>query len=117
MVRHGSTEAADAAFGQTIDDALRQFAQRGYTASLHIADKGRIACENCGVATAARDVPMDHMARIEGVSDPADEDLVAAVRCPACDVRGVIVTYYGPGVPAEQVEAVRDLGRSSAGTS
>ena len=49
--------------------------------------------------------------RLEGASDPDDMVAIAAIVCPACATRGVLVLGFGPSsslVDAETLQALRD---------
>jgi hypothetical protein len=52
-----------------------------------------------GLAFGTGELAFDRAYRFEGASDPDDEAIVFAVRCPACGGCGVLVSAYGSGAP------------------
>ena len=47
--------------------------------------------------------------RFEGEADPGDEMIVWGIECPACGVRGVVVSAYGPDASPEFIELLQQL--------
>jgi len=82
--------------GRTLLDVLSGMEERGYHAQFRSRPGGRVACDACGEEMDAADLTVDHIDRLEGVSDPADMMLVAAVACANCGVKGTLVLTYGP---------------------
>lgn len=82
-------------FGQTLSDAIRALEQQGFRASFRTETDGNVTCLNCGRTRHADEYPMLAFERVEGVSDPADENLVAAIECPQCGERGTLILPYG----------------------
>ena len=80
----------------TLIAILRDLTDRGWTADLRPTDDGDVRCTKCGEVTAASELQVDAVRRLEGASDPDDEQIVLAVTCPACGVRGTLVLGYGP---------------------
>lgn len=95
--------------GLTLMDAIRLYEERGYGAQFGTRAGGEVKCFTCGNASHPDDLEMRSMRRVEGVSDPADEALVAAVVCPRCDAHGVLTMMYGPMAPPEDNEALRHM--------
>ncbi len=95
--------------GETIQDALDAFEDAGYTAQFAAREGGDIMCFTCREVHVAETVGLDSIERIEGVSDPADETVVAAMVCPGCGARGTAAFGYGPMAPPEDAEAVRRI--------
>lgn len=95
--------------GLTITEALHLYEERGYTGQFGAREGGAIKCFGCGALNEPSSVPMDSMRRIEGVSDPDDMSMVAAVQCPSCGARGTLTVMYGPMAPPEDNEALRRL--------
>ncbi|MCU1455815.1 MAG: hypothetical protein JWN46_3961 [Acidimicrobiales bacterium] len=75
---------------------LRQLGDAGWTADFHATDDGGLRCPRCGTVFPAATFRVDAVRRLEGASDPADEQIVLAVTCPDCGVRGTVVLGYGP---------------------
>lgn len=84
-----------APFGQTLAEALTALERRGFRASFRTLTEGHIACLICEHTSHADAFPMLAFERVEGVSDPADQNLVAGLACPACGARGTLVLPYG----------------------
>lgn len=95
--------------GLTILEALREYEGRGYGAQFAARPGGEVKCFTCGWRNKAVQVRLDSLRRIEGVSDPADMAVVAALECPHCGARGTAVMKYGPDAPPEDGEALRLL--------
>jgi hypothetical protein len=52
--------------------------------------------------------------RLEGDSDPDEEVVVYALRCPRCECKGTFTTVFGPNVPQDDLDvelALRDARR------
>ena len=88
-----SAEATDEA---TLTAVLASYESAGFDAQLAATDEGQVHCYSCGANAAPQQVELHSLRRLEGASDPADMLAVAAVTCPSCAVRGVLVLNYGP---------------------
>lgn len=95
--------------GLTITDALREYESRGYGGQFMVGRGGTLECCECHAKASADHFTLDSLLRIEGVSDPADMNAVAALRCHACGVRGIATFVYGAQAPSEDGEALRLL--------
>ena len=95
--------------GLSIADALREFEARGYIGQFVIRSGGLIECSGCGHAQRPKEVPLEAMRRLEGVSDPADMVFVGALHCAECGTRGTAIVNYGPTAPASHAEVLRGL--------
>lgn len=95
--------------GLTIADALREFEARGYIGQFAIRDGGIIECTGCHQSLAPREMGLESMRRIEGVSDPADMVFVGALQCPRCGRQGTAVIGYGPNADPAHGEVLREL--------
>jgi hypothetical protein len=84
----------------TVLDALKQLAAEGYDTSLSLGPDG-VRCSVCGSAHAAEHAEVERVYRFEGPSDPDEEAVVYALRCPACGIRGTLVSNFGPGADPE----------------
>ncbi len=94
----------------TVTEAVKLLEGRGYTDSMSLG-QGVIRCAGCTVDQKVEDVVVDQVFRFEGPSNPDDEAIVLAVRCPACETRGVIVSAYGPGADPEVLDSLVMLER------
>jgi hypothetical protein len=86
-------EATDEA---TLTAVLASYESAGFDAQFAATDEGEVHCYSCGTNTVPQRVGLHSLRRLEGASDPADMLAVAAITCPACDVKGVLVLNYGP---------------------
>ena len=92
---------AEAPSGQPTDETtltavLAGYEAAGFVAQLAATDDGRVHCYSCGDDAAPSLVELHSLRRLEGASDPADMLAVAAVSCPSCGEKGVLVLNYGP---------------------
>ncbi len=94
----------------TVSEAVKLLEGRGYTDSMSLGE-GVIRCPGCSVDQRVDEVVVDQVFRFEGPSNPDDEAIVMAVRCPACGTRGVIVSAYGPGADPEVLDSLVMLER------
>jgi hypothetical protein len=80
----------------TMTAIINDYRAAGFDAAMDIEDGGTVGCDVCGTSTQAAEIVLDSLRRIEGASDPADMAAVAAVTCPSCGARGVVVARFGP---------------------
>jgi hypothetical protein len=88
----------------TVSEAVTVLASEGYGEDLHL-DGGQLACTACGTSHPTNIVEVDRVLRFEGPSDPGDEAIVLALRCPACGTKGSLVSAFGPDADPELAEA------------
>ncbi|MGH8991882.1 MAG: hypothetical protein ACRDZ7_10200 [Acidimicrobiia bacterium] len=106
----------------TILEAIGTLEAAGFKAGFHVVPGGSeplVACDSCGVTMAATAIEVLQLFRLEGDSDPADEAVVAGVRCLACGCRGTLVATYGPmadPADADVVAALVDSRRRPSGS-
>lgn len=98
---------------ETVTEALALLEAEGYTASFTVRD-GRVLCRACGEAHDAVTAVVERIYRFEGASDPDDEEIVFALRCPVCGARGTLVSAYGPGADPDALDALQVLHRRGA---
>jgi hypothetical protein len=92
--------------------AVTLFEQRGFIGSFHVASTGpaELVCGSCGHRVPPGDAEVVDLFRFEGVSDPDDQALVAALNCRLCEYAGTFVIAYGPGTDANEAEVIAGLG-------
>lgn len=95
--------------GPSLVDEIGALRARGFTADFGVGPDGRLRCNTCGHLHEPSDVVIESTARFEGASNPDDQAIVFGLRCTACDVRGVLVTAYGPTATAEEAAIVTAL--------
>ncbi len=79
----------------TVLGALRLLAGEGFTMSFFPTPTG-LRCGACGERI-LESVEVDRVFRFEGPSDPDEEAVVYAARCPECRAGGTVVSSFGPG--------------------
>lgn len=84
----------------TVLDAVRLLEAEGFHASF-VLDGGGLRCSACGASHSTDRAEVVRVFRFEGPSDPAEQAVIYAVRCPTCGVGGSIVSTYGPGADPE----------------
>lgn len=94
---------------RTLAGVLDKMASRGYTGEFSVGDDGDCRCLTCNTVTALDAVQVDARSRIEGASDPADNAVVLALRCPSCESRGSLVVRYGPEASAGEADLLTSL--------
>ena len=85
---------------ETVLDAVRLLESEGFGASFTLGPDG-VRCGACGVDHAADTADVVRVYRFEGPSDPDEEAVVYALRCPVCGARGILVSAFGPGADPE----------------
>ena len=94
----------------TVTEALAILDADGYTHGFVVRD-GVVRCSVCGVDHEATSAVVERIFRFEGASDPDYEDIVFGLSCPACGVKGTLVSAYGPNADPEELDALRMLDR------
>lgn len=94
----------------TVVEALAILEADGYTHSFTVRDRV-VRCTVCGVDHEATEAVVERIYRFEGASDPDYEDIVFGLCCPACGVKGTLVSAYGPNADPEELDALRLLDR------
>lgn len=93
----------------TVSEVLSAYEKQGYVVSFGAEAGGNLRCGSCNTTSAASDVHVDAIARVEGASDPDDLAIVAVVVCPWCQVSGTLVAGYGPLASLEDADVVAGL--------
>lgn len=93
----------------TLTAVLASYEAAGFDAQLSATDDGQVHCYSCGASADPSRVELHSLRRLEGASDPADMLAVAAVMCPTCDVKGVLVLNYGPDSTAGEADVLIGL--------
>jgi ferredoxin len=112
----GADRVDDGNSEMTLVEAMASLEAAGFQGDFHVAagPEPLVKCGSCGVTMAASAVEVIQVLRLEGESDPAEEVMVAGVRCVACGCRGVLVASYGPmadPADADVVIALANAGR------
>lgn len=81
---------------ETVLDAVKTLDAEGFGASFSLRDEG-LHCSACGSTHVTERAEVFRVYRFEGPSDPDEEAIVYALRCPVCGAGGTLVSAFGPG--------------------
>jgi len=95
----------------TLGAVVAAFHEAGYATDLWVKPGGQVRCGACGVTSAAADYAVGLQRRLEGASDPDDEQLVIGATCPSCGARGILTLPYGPGAGPDDADVLVALPR------
>jgi hypothetical protein len=84
----------------TVLDAVNLLEAEGFGASFLIRAQG-LECGACGSLHDVAKAEVVQVYRFEGPSDPDEEAVVYAIRCPLCSKGGTLVSAFGPGADPE----------------
>jgi hypothetical protein len=90
-------------------EVLRDLENDGFSEDMVAREGGRVLCRACDTESAAADLRVIDLRRLEGASDPGDMSAVVGVRCPSCDAGGVLVLRYGPDAGPEDTDVLAAL--------
>ncbi len=94
----------------TLEELIATFEMEGYKGQMAARPDGFVLCTGCHQETAAGEMQLDGLERMEGASDPDDMLVVAALVCPICDTHGTIVLGYGPDSDPVDSDVLAALG-------
>lgn len=77
-------------------EAVTLLEAEGFGAPFRITDGG-LRCGACATEHVADTADVVGVYRFEGPSDPDEQAIVYALRCPVCGSGGTLVSAYGPG--------------------
>lgn len=96
---------------ETLTEAIQRLRADGYMADLSATEDGRLLCRSCGKNYDPLSLQIDDRVRFEGDSNPDDEAILLAVRCPdGC--KGLFSAAFGPSATPEEAAVLRSLARS-----
>ena len=81
-------------------EAVQQLDAEGFGGSFSLRDDA-LSCSVCGKGHSASTAEVVRVYRFEGPSDPDEEAVVYALRCPVCGAGGTLVSAFGPGADPE----------------
>lgn len=84
----------------TVLDAVNLLEAEGYGASFLLRGDG-LQCSRCGNDHQVGFAEVVRVYRFEGPSDPDEQAIVYALRCPVCGEGGSLVSAFGPGADPE----------------
>jgi hypothetical protein len=79
----------------TVLDAVRVLEGDGFGTSFWLTGDG-LRCGACGDRPTIEKAEVLRVYRFEGPSDPDEEAIVYALRCPICGATGTLVSSFGP---------------------
>lgn len=88
---------------ETVLDAVRQLDMEGFAASFSLRPDG-LHCGACRALHQTSTAEVVRVYRFEGPSDPDEEAVVYALRCPVCGAGGTLVSAFGPSADPEVVD-------------
>lgn len=92
----------------TLADAIREFAGRGYDDQFR-AESGALRATRAERTFTPDDLVVDEIARFEGDSNPAEQSMVFALRARDDSVRGTYTVAFGPEMDDADETMVRAL--------
>ncbi len=105
---HRRIYRAEVDAAETLTDAISQLESLGYRSDFSFED-GAVQCPACATNHDPIRIVVRHTFRFEGDTDPGDEAIVLGVECPACGVKGIVVSAYGPDASPEFVALLQRL--------
>lgn len=86
----------------TLTSVIEGLTADGYTAEFTPRPDAQVHCGACGNLSAAAELEVHSIRRLEGASDPDDMVAVVAAACPKCVELGTAVLAFGPmGSPTD----------------
>ncbi|MEO6652257.1 MAG: hypothetical protein ABIP17_06335 [Ilumatobacteraceae bacterium] len=79
----------------TLIEVLDRLRDDGFAEQFIGQPDGTVRCTNCETRTSADELDVDGFHRLEGASDPSDENIVVWARCPSCGAGGALTIGYG----------------------
>ncbi len=95
---------------RTLTELLATFESEGYRVQMAARPAAYVLCMGCQMESAASEMQVDGMERLEGASDPADMLAVFALVCPLCQSHGTLVVAYGPDACLDDQDVLAALG-------
>lgn len=96
----------------TIMEISAAFENEGFRGQFGSGERGEVECFTCKRRSPAESMAVEHLRRLEGVSDPSDMLAIVALTCPHCDTPGTLILNYGPVATAEDDTILRRLEQS-----
>jgi hypothetical protein len=95
---------------ETLSAAIARLAERGYHHSLR-ARAGALRVVETGDVIEPEELEVDEIVRFEGITDPAEEVVLYALKGPDGNPLGTYTSMYGPATPPEDAAVLRRLGK------
>lgn len=94
---------------RNVNTELDDLDRMGFHEGFRVKSDGIVVCGVCGMTSAARDVEIIEVRRVEGQSDPADMAAIIGIRCKSCAHEGTLVLTYGPSASPEDADVLAQL--------
>ena len=94
---------------RTLMEVLAELTESGFGADMFVTEDARVRCGTCHQDTAAPDLDLDRLVRLEGASDPADMAAVLGLTCRHCGTKGSAVVRFGPEADRQDDEVLAAL--------
>jgi hypothetical protein len=88
----------------TVTEATRLLEAEGYTSAVTMLDGGALRFSGVEPVCGLDEAVVERMFRFEGDSDPGDEMVVFGLHFPGCDVRGTLVSAFGPAADPDVLQ-------------
>lgn len=95
----------DGFYERRLAAVIDRLTRAGYSDTFR-GEVGGVRALRAGHLHAPEDLVVESIDRFEGISDPEDEAMVLAVRCPADGCRGTYTVPYGKNMPAVDGELI-----------
>jgi hypothetical protein len=95
---------------RTLTELIATFEAEGYRVQMAARPAAYVLCMGCQMESAASEMQVDAMERMEGASDPDDMLAVFALVCPLCQSHGTLVVGYGPDASLDDSDVLAALG-------
>lgn len=89
-------------------DVVARWRDEGYAEDFRVVAGGAIDCGCGGETHEPETYTIEHQFRYEGITNPADEELLIAATA-ECGCKGTLTLAYGPAAGADEAEAARRL--------
>jgi hypothetical protein len=94
------TSAVPTGEPRSVLEAVEMLDAAGFDGEFTVVNGG-LACTACGTEHTVDTAEVVAVYRFEGPSDPDEEAVVYALRCPVCGAGGTLVSSFGPGADPE----------------
>ncbi len=95
-------------FTETLSQAVDRLTAHGYSDQFRAEPDGMRAVV-AGILYQPELLVVEEVARLEGISDPADEAIVLALHCREDGIKGTYTVPFGPGMSALEAEMMHRL--------
>ena len=92
----------------TVTDAVALLEAAGYASNFEVTPDA-VVCPGCARAHPSAELVVERTFGFEGATDPGDEAIVLGVACPSCNLRGIVVSAYGPDADPHLIALVERL--------